>query len=220
MDALECIEGRMSIRKFKPEPVPKATLFEVIKTAQRSPSYKNSQPWEVAILSGEKKKALSQRLVGLLNDGIEAKPDIAEPTGWPEAIQKRIDEMMSEKGKFFRMDLTDPALTDKAKKANFNFYGAPHAIYLYQDATLSEWSLFDAGLFAQSLMLAAHAHGIGSVPQAYAVDYSQEVKRFLDIPESKRLLLGFSVGYPMARHPANRFRTDRVDSDEIVRWIE
>ncbi len=37
---------RMSIRQFKPEPVPKEILMEIIDIAKWSPSYKNSQPWE------------------------------------------------------------------------------------------------------------------------------------------------------------------------------
>ena len=58
MDAVECIKTRMSIRKFKPEPVPKKVLLNIIDAAKRSPSYKNTQPWEVAIVSGAKKSSL------------------------------------------------------------------------------------------------------------------------------------------------------------------
>ena len=69
MDALECIRTRKSIRAFKPEPVPKEVLTEVIATAGRSPSYKNSQPWEVAVLSGAKKEALSAHVIELFESG-------------------------------------------------------------------------------------------------------------------------------------------------------
>jgi nitroreductase len=55
MDAIECIKTRMSIRKFKPDIVPLETLMNVIDAAKWSPSYKNSPPWEVVIVSGEKK---------------------------------------------------------------------------------------------------------------------------------------------------------------------
>ncbi|MBI5212410.1 MAG: nitroreductase, partial [Nitrospirae bacterium] len=46
------------------------------------------------------------------------------------------------------------------------------------------------------------------------------VKEFLGIPESKRLVLGISIGYPDLEDKTNSFRTDRVDSSEIVKWIE
>jgi nitroreductase len=79
MDAVECIKGRMSIRAFKPDPVPRDLLREVVDIARWSPSYKNSQPWEIIILSGEKKKALSKMMVGLLADGAEQTQDFPAP---------------------------------------------------------------------------------------------------------------------------------------------
>ena len=220
MDAIDCIKTRMSIRKFKPEPVPEDVLLEVIATAQWSPSYKNSQPWEVMIISGERKEALSKLMVDLLYRGEANCPDIQAPESWPEAESARISELFRKRKEITGIDLADPKIVVKSKKANFNFYGAPHAIYIYQDASLSQWSLFDLGLFAQSLMLAAHAKGLGTVPQAFATDYAREVKKFLAIPETKRLVLGFSIGYPDMDSPLNSFRTDRAKIDDIVTLVE
>lgn len=220
MDAIECIKTRMSIRKFKSEPVPKEVLFDIINIAKWSPSYKNSQPWEAVILSGNKKEALSKMLIELLENGTKPCPDLPAPESWPAAEAARIDHLFKMRSVATGIDMNDPENLIKAKKANFSFYGAPHAIYLFQDASLTSWSLFDLGLFAQSLMLSAHAHGLGTVPQAFATDYAQDIKRFLSIPETKRLVLGISIGYPDMESPVNAFRTDRVETDEIVKWIE
>lgn len=220
MDALDCIRSRMSIRKFKKDPVPKEVLTEIINTAKWSPSYKNSQPWEVLIISGKKKDELSDILISHLESGDKPIPDIPEPTGWPEKISKRIDEHMKRRSEYFGIDLTDPNTLKRAKIANFKFYGAPHGIFLFQDKDLPLWSLFDIGLFAQSLMLAAHAMGIGTVPQAFLTDYSKPIKEFLGIPETKRLILGISIGYPDLQDRANSYRSNRVDTDEILRWID
>jgi nitroreductase len=76
------------------------------------------------------------------------------------------------------------------------------------------------GLFAQSLMLAAHAKGLGTVPQAFATDYAAQIKSFLSIPETKRLILGISIGYPDGESPANQLRTDRSGTEELVTWME
>ncbi len=220
MDTLECIKTRRSIRKFTSEAVPQKDLEELIKIARWSPSYKNSQPWEAIILSGDKKKGLSKMLVGLLNDGKESAPDLAAPVSWPEAEGNRIKNLLAKRKELTGIDLGAPEMIFKAKKANFNFYFAPHAIYLFQDASLSEWSLFDIGLFAQSLMLAAHASGLATVPQAFATDYAKEVKEFLGIPASKRLILGLSVGYPDIDSPVNAYRTDRSEIDEFCTYME
>lgn len=220
MDAIECIKTRMSVRKFKSEPVPKEKLLSVIDTAKWSPSYKNTQPWEAVIVSGAKKDELSKRLVEIFEKGEKPKPDIPEPESWPSQNDSRIRQLFKERSEKFGIDFSDPEYIKKAKTANFRFYGAPHGIFLFQDASLPLWSLFDIGLFAQSIMLAARAYGLGTVPQAFLTDYSSAVKEFLGIPESKRLVLGISIGYPDLEDKANSFRTDRVDINEIVKWVE
>ena len=220
MDTIECIKTRTSIRKFLPDPVPRETLMEVISAARHSPSYKNTQPWEVMILSGEKKKALSEQLVTLIEKGKTPCPDIPEPQSWPEKEQTRITSLMQKRADATGIDFSDPTIIKKSKEINFNFYGAPHAIYLYQDKSLTPWSLFDIGLFAQTLMLAAHASGLGTVPQAFATDYAQDIKKFLDIPDTKRLILGISIGYADKEAAEKAIRTDRDSLDNIVKWIE
>ncbi len=220
MDAIECIKTRRSIRQFKPEPVPKEVLLEIINVAKWSPSYKNSQPWETVILSGAKKEALTKMLIKLLEQGIEPHPDLPEPKSWPTPEAARIDRLARRRAEASGKDLNDPEALKQAKKSNFGFYGAPHAIYLFQDASLTPWSLFDLGLFAQTLMLAANAKGLGTVPQAFATDYAKDIKKFLSIPETKRLVIGVSIGYADMDSPRNALRSDRAETDEFVRWIE
>lgn len=220
MDAIECIKTRMSIRRFKPHPVPRETLTNIIDTAKWSPSYKNSQPWELVIVSGRKKDELSEMLIGLLEAGEAFHPDLPEPQSWPMEIDLRIKEHLRKRVERLGVDLTDPSFIKKTKIANFRFYGAPHVIFLFQESSLTSWSILDIGMFAQSLMLAAHACGIGTVPQAFLTDYATEVKRFLGIPDSKRLILGISIGYPDLKDIANSYRSSRVEVSEILRWVE
>lgn len=220
MDAIECIKTRMSIRKFNPEPVPLTLLKAVVDTAKWSPSYKNTQPWEVAIVSGEKKAELSRILICQLENNIKPSPDIPEPQSWPPVIEARIEALMKKRSELTGVDLYSKEALRKAKIVNFQFYGAPHGMFLFQDSSLPTWSIFDMGLFAQNLMLAAHAFGLGTVPQAFVTDYSRHVKDYLGIPETKRLIIGLSVGYPDLESTVNHFRTDRIEADEIVRFIE
>jgi nitroreductase len=220
MDAVDCIKTRMSIRKFKPEPVAKDILQEVFDCAKRSPSYKNSQPWEAILLSGTKKEALTNMLIELLESGAKPCPDLPEPESWPAPEKARIAQLFKKRLQATGIDLADPEVVKQAKRTNFDFYGAPHGIYLFQDSSLTPWSLFDLGLFSQSLMLAAHAMGLGTVPQAFATDYARDIKKFLAIPETKRLVLGISIGYPDPEAPVNKLRTDRMETEELVQWLE
>lgn len=218
MDALKCIETRTSVRRFKPDPVPKELLAQVVNTARWAPSYKNTQPWEVVVVSGQKKEGLTRLLTELLESNISVCPDLPHPTSWPEPIERRMNEHLLKRLAAMGVDLNDPAMRKQSKLANFRFYGAPHAIFLYQDAELTAWSIFDLGLFAQSLMLAAHALGLGTVPQAFLTDYAPQVKEYLGIPANKRLVLGISIGYPNIRD--GDFRSSRTEMSEFTRWIE
>ena len=218
MDAIECINTRMSVRGFKPDPISQDLLVKVLGAAIRSPSYKNSQPWEVAVVSGAKRNALSKLLVDMAEKGAEATSDIPHPEDWPPPQEARIRENASLRCEAIGMDLSDPEQIRQAKLDNFRFFGAPTVIFLYHDATLSPWSIFDMGLFSQTLMLAANAYGLGTVAQAFLTNYPQIVKNFLKIPESKRLILGISIGYPDPQHRANSYKSRRADFKEIVNF--
>ena len=101
---------------------------------------------------------------------------------------------------------------------NFEFYGAPSVLFLFMDSTLGNWSMFDMGLFAQSISLAAHSFGLGSCLQAALGHYPDAVRNFLGIPETKKLLLGISIGYPDFDARLNSYQSSRVSPDEFVQW--
>ncbi|MDH5716009.1 MAG: nitroreductase [Spirochaetia bacterium] len=215
----ECIETRVSVRSFKSDDVSDDIIISAIKTAQRTPSYKNSQPWQVAIVKGDKLKELSALYIHLLEENIPLNPDIPKPVSWPDEINIRMNETQNDKSKEFNINLSNPEIALKSKKANYRFFGAPCVIYLYQDKMLNEWSIFDMGAFAQTLMLALWNKKIGSVPQAYLTDYSTQIKEFLGISQNKRLCLGISLGYPNYESIMAVFRTKRENVDSIIKWI-
>lgn len=220
MEAIECIMTRSSIRKYAPEPVPRNVIREIVQAAQWSPSYKNSQPWEVIAVSGSRKEALTKMLLDLLDKSAEPTPDFPIPQSWPEPINSRINDLMAKRSLIAGIDLNAPDSILRSKKANFRFYGAPCVLFILQDASLGEWSILDAGLFIQSLMLSAHAKGVATVPQAFLTDYARETKVFLNIPAKMRLVLGISLGFPGAAPDALPPRPERISVDEMLRFLD
>ena len=219
MDALECINTRMSVRKFKSAPVPQDLLKHVLAAALRSPSYKNTQPWEVIVVTGEKKDQLSGILVDLVEKDVKAAPDIPHPESWPPEVEMRLKDHVAKRCAKIGLDLRNPVQRQEAFLNNFRFFGAPAVIFLYQDGSLSEWSIFDMGIFSQTLMLAAHACGLGTVPQALLTNYAQNTKEFLGIPRTKKLVLGISIGYPDLSDKANSYFSQRVDVNAIATFV-
>ncbi|MEW6377883.1 MAG: nitroreductase family protein [Thermodesulfobacteriota bacterium] len=50
MDLMEAIKGRRSIRKYKPDSVPEEALQKIMEAVRWSPSWANTQCWEVIIV--------------------------------------------------------------------------------------------------------------------------------------------------------------------------
>jgi nitroreductase len=53
MDAIEAIQRRTSIRRFRPEPVPRDLIERLLECAIRAPNHKLTEPWRFAVLLGE-----------------------------------------------------------------------------------------------------------------------------------------------------------------------
>ena len=51
MDVMEAIKERRSVRKYKPDPVPEQALRTVLEAVQWTPSWANTQCWEIIIVS-------------------------------------------------------------------------------------------------------------------------------------------------------------------------
>ena len=49
----EVIMERRSIRGYKPDPVPKEVIRDIVGLAIRAPSSMNTQPWHLHVVSGE-----------------------------------------------------------------------------------------------------------------------------------------------------------------------
>jgi len=220
MDAIKCIMTRSSVRKFKPDTVPAEEIREIVRAAQWSPSYKNCQPWQVLAVSGNRKDELTAMLLGLVEGKAEPTPDLPTPHEWPEPQNSRIKNLMEKRSALAGIDLNAPESVLRSQKANFRFYGAPCGLFITHDSSLGPWSILDAGMFIQSLMLAAHARGLATVPQAFLTDYSGQIKAFLDLPDTARILLGISLGYPADIPDAMPPRPERVPLEEVLRFID
>ena len=218
MELIEGIQTRKSYRAFKSMPVAKETIEKILEVAARSPSYTNTQPWEVAVISGAKRDELRAILKGLAESGQPPTPDIPQPKEWPPSINQRAKEHGSR-----RYDVMGIARDDKKRRremmmANFDFYDAPCVVFVFQENVLPAWSIYDAGAFCQTLILAAHAFGLGSCLQASLGNYPDAVRNFLGIPGTKRLVLGISLGYPDMDALINQYESGRVPLSEFVRW--
>ena len=218
MEIVEGIESRKSLRAFKSTPVPEAVIKDILRAASKSPSYTNTQPWEVAVVSGKKAEELAAVLLELAASGAKQNLDIPLPDAWPTELAERAKTHGMRRFQALGIERADESQRTELRLLNFKFYGAPSALFLFQDSELGSWSMFDMGLFTQSLILAAHSFGVGTCLQASLTNYPEAIHEFLDIPKTKRLVLGISLGYPDLEAKINSYQSTRIGLGEFVHW--
>jgi nitroreductase len=220
MEILKGIRTRQSIRAFKRNPITRDVMQKVLQAVSNTPSYTNTQPWEVVVVSGKKKDELGLKLLELARAKATTNRDLPMPKGWPPALEERSREHGARRLSTLGVARDNEEGREKLRLMNFEFYGAPCAVFLFIDGSLGDWSIFDIGLFAQNLILAAHSLGVGSCLQASVTDYAPEIKKFLGIAESKKLVICISLGYPDEKAKLNAYRSLKQKPDEFTRWYE
>jgi len=220
MEILEGIKTRQSIRAFKPNPIARDVMEKILQAVSNSPSYTNTQPWEVVVVSGKKKNELGRKLLELARAKAPTSRDLPTPKGWPPTLEERSRAHGAHRLGALGVARDDVEGREKLRLMNFEFYGAPCAVFLFMDGSLEEWSIFDLGLFTQNLILAAHSLGVESCLQASVTDYALEIKKFLGIAESKKLVIGISLGYPDEKAKLNTYHSLKQKPDEFTKWYE
>jgi len=225
MDIVEAVNKRKSIRGFKPDPVPRAVLREIVELAQRAPSWGNTQPWQFAIATGKKLEEIRQACLEKAATGAADNPDIPRPREFPQPYDARYRVV----GRRV-LELKGISREDKEKRRQWVLQGlrlfeAPCAIYIYTDRSfyqqgdaLNIWPVFDCGLVAQNIMLLATKYGLGTIPQIQAVVYPDALRKVLGIPDSKVIVLGVAVGYPDWDDPVNQLHSEREPLDNVCTW--
>jgi nitroreductase len=217
MDFLKAIKERKSIRAFKPDPVPKEKIEEILQLTIHAPSAINLQPWEFVVVMGEEKERLSRRLIKAYKEKqIACSPGNVKPL--PKTMAKRGAKTLQSMNPFFEeMGVNSDQFINEG---SCNFYGAPVAILLCLDDSFPEARMVDVGLALGYFVLIAHEFGLATCPIGLIVAYEDEIKDLLNIPENKKVVIGVALGYADWSVPINRFKSQRDPLENFIRWID
>ena len=222
MDIIEAINTRKSIRAFKPDPVPKTVLEEMLKVATRAPSGINAQPWEFVIVAGEALKKLCEANIARFNAREAVAWDMSgksPPAPLPSVYRERAIGLQAQLQALMNFTREDREKRAEWSRLGFRYFGAPAAIIITMDKALNTSSFFDIGLVTQTIALAALNYGLGTCIQGQGIMYPKTVREITGIPESKHLVISIAIGYPDWSHPANRIHSDREPLDKITTWL-
>jgi nitroreductase len=223
MDVIHAIKERKSIRAFTPDQVPLDLLKEILERAMRAPSWANTQPWEFAVVTGQKLKAIQDACIERGAAAVQdSHSEVARPYDFPEPYASRIKQMQT-KERRGRTTEMKPEEMEARMVNNFRHYGATTCIYLLigrnyvqQEKGINVWGLYDSGSVVQNIMLLAVNYGLGTVAQAMAVVYPDIIHKELGIPEDKLVALGIAIGYPDWTSEINKDFRDREPLDTMA----
>ena len=181
------IRTRRSVRDFLPTAIPAELLDAILSDANASPSWSNTQPYRIAVASGALRDRLAAELCGLFDRGMAAQKggtlarlkrlltrqglpdgDFATQFAYPSDLQPRRRDTGRGLYELLGIGRHDLAARDRQMRRNFEFFGAPTAIFLFAHKGLREFSVLDTGVYLQTLMLSAQARGL-AVPGDIAI---------------------------------------------------
>ncbi len=178
----QVIRSRRTTRAYREEPVPEATLSELVELATLAPTAMGLQPWRFSIIT-------NRDVLTRVNEGVKQAC---------LAMLAQVPEMER-----FRSAFENPEYDI--------FYGAP-ALVVIQGPCGNQIGLLDCLLAAENLILAAHARGLGSCFMGFLLmaRESQEIRRALAVEDGYEIVAPITVGAsdaipqtPPEREPAH-----------------
>lgn len=221
MNISEAITQRHSTRAFINKPVSTEQINRILTTASHAPSGANTQPWQVAVISGDSKKELELQLEQAFATGNEIKLDYQYyPVKWAVPYKTRRRDCGLQLYSSLNIARED---TDRRKAqwaANYRAFDAPVMLLFFMDPMMETGSFLDYGMFLQSVMLAAMEEGLATCPQVALAEYPQIVKQFLGYSDDKLLICGMALGYEDTQAAVNNYRTPRASISEFSQFFD
>jgi nitroreductase len=221
IDVLEdLLAQRYSCRAFKPDPVPRAVIERLLTAAQKTPSWCNSQPWQLVITSGAATQKFHDALYPVALSGAPLNGDFPFPREYRGVYLERRRESGFQLYNTLGIARGDKAAYARQALENFNFFGAPHVAIITSDEALGVYGAVDCGGYVNNFMLAAQGLGLATVPQAALAFHSEVVRRHFGLGDDRRVVCGISFGFADREHKVNSYRTSRASIAEAVTFID
>lgn len=215
MDFAELVHGRYSCRAYRPDEVPEADQDRMFALAQQTPSWCNTQPWQVHVLSGEATRRFSKSLTEHVLSHPQSS-DFPMPEHYSGVYADRRRASGYALYESVGIERSDREARGMQALLNYSFFGAPHVAVITTDREQGVYGAIDCGGYVAVLTLAARSLGIATVPQAAIAMYSDHVREFLALPDERAVVCAVSFGYADEEHPVNSYRTERASLDEVL----
>jgi nitroreductase len=212
----ELMKERHSIRKFQKKEIPENILKEIISISLLSPSWANTQPWNIYVASGNTLEEIRKIWISKNKENIKGYSDIpaGHRTDFSERSQKIMENLLNQVGEF----LKDPTMKEFSE-ANATMFSAPTVVYLTLPKGHTKYSILDLGALEMSIMLAAKDYGVDSIVAYELIKYPDVLRNSCKIPENEDIIIGIALGYE-ENDILNKFRANKLSLDEVCHFYK
>ena len=217
MKVSEAILRRKSVRAFTNEPVKSSLIKDLLKQSSRSASGGNLQPWRIFVINEKSMRDFLEFQKNWIDPETPAyniyPPKLKEP--YRTSRYELGEQMYSLLG----IEREDKEGRINQVMKNFEFFGAPSALFCFVDKQMGppQWS--DLGMFLQSFMLLAQEFGIDTCAQEAWAMKQESVSSFFDVSSDDMLFCGMSIGYQDEEAPINKLVSSRRPIEEWASFL-
>ena len=213
MNVSEAVDKRMSVRKFRPDPVSDETMRSLLVDASRAPSGGNVQPWRIYVVNGDSIPRMKEFLA--TQPPLDAPEYEIYPQGLTEPYRTNRFNIGEQMYATIGIDREDKEGRRRQFAANNDFFDAPAALFCFIDRQMGppQWS--DLGMFLQTFMLLAVERGLSTCAQEYWSVRHKSVTAFVGAPDNEMLFCGMAIGYADESAPINSLRSERMP---LAQW--
>ena len=221
MNVSNALKQRKSTRAFLDKQVEPELISQLLELASHAPSGTNTQPWQVAVVTGENKQQLQQKLETEYRSGAESRITYQYyPLDWQSPYKERRLACGLQLYSTLDIKREDKQKQLDQRARNFRAFDAPVMLLFFMDKIMQTGSYMDYGMFLQSLMLAAVEKGLATCPQAMLAEYPDIVKQHLGYEDDRVLICGMSLGYEDKTDIINSYRTPREPVDKFTQFFD
>ena len=222
MEFDEVVLGRRSIRGYKPDPVPKEVIEEVLKLAVRSPSSMNTQPWHLYVVTGDPLDKIRKENTERNISGVPPSREIRTPNKGYEGIHReRQIEIAVQLFQKMGIERDDKEGRQDWVLRGFRQFDAPLSIVVTFDRDLldDDISKFDCGGIVNGLVTAGWSKGLGAVINSQGIMQSPVVREYAGIPDDQVIMICVAMGYPDDSFSANEVVSKRKSISELATFV-
>jgi nitroreductase len=214
MNVSEALKARISIRAFKPDPVPEALVREILDVARYAPSGGNLQAWKVIAVAGAERDAVAALARANL-PGVEDDKPVYPANLW-EPYRSRRFKVGEDMYALLGIAREDRPARLMHVAQNFDFFGAPVGLFFVIETGMGHGQWAHLGMFMQSVALAATERGLGSCMQEAWARMRAPLHAHFGLAQNEMIYCGMALGYADMTKPVNTLRSDRASVDEIA----